>query len=459
MITCKLKGRPELIPDTALYFAAVAKRCGVSQKRADTLCFVIESTLELRAQELDDDNPELAIDFLPRRSDVVVRITDRGIPYVPTENQKKILRRGLVDSFLFEQLGAAGQRITFTMGRESATAVEESIPRKEEHLLDDRISCRRIRPTEEDILEAIRCIHSVWGYGYVHEDLYYIEYYREQMLSGRYISAMAENEHGQVLGHLALEEHNWFPGLPEMCNFVVKPFAQGLGLADKLHVAVDELGTQDHVEGFYVVAVTMHPRSQKIAMKHGFTPCGMIFHFAGPEKAGPMADGDRRLDAAVAVHILNRTKQHILYLPEECAPFVRRIFTREGLPYEEIPEKDGLQEERQPRVSYQRDAANRSLDIRIDSIGSGAGQSLEWFRAQEDGDVDVVTVFLNMSDPSCPTCYRYLREQGYRFSGCLPGSREGDYLILQDLKGFPIEEEKLILVPEFRELADLLLNN
>ena len=70
--------------------------------------------------------------------------------------------------------------------------------------------------------------------------------------------------------------------------------------------------------------------------------------------------------------------------------------------------------------------------------------------------MELVTVYLNMSDMSCPAVYHMLRKNGFMFAGCLLSSRKGDYLILQDLKGIPMEWDKLVLSPGFREMADML---
>ncbi|MBQ6772912.1 MAG: hypothetical protein IJP48_02500 [Synergistaceae bacterium] len=44
------------------------------------------------------------------------------------------------------------------------------------------------------------------------------------------------------------------------------------------------------------------------------TPCGMYFNSFAPELVDPYADGNRRIDAAMCVKIINREVVHNLYL-------------------------------------------------------------------------------------------------------------------------------------------------
>lgn len=52
--------------------------------------------------------------------------------------------------------------------------------------------------------------------------------------------------------------------------------------------------------------------------------------------------------------------------------------------------------------------------------------------------------------------YDLLIRNGYIFSGCLPGSLKGDYIILQDLRGKPMDWDKPVLTPGFRKMVDRL---
>ncbi len=129
---------------------------------------------------------------------------------------------------------------------------------------------------------AIRVIYSHYGFRYMHQEIYLIDHFRESLLSGKYISIQAENAHGQTIGHIALSEHDWFPGIPEACNLVVKEFARGVKASGLLVDAALCEAASKSFESIYALPVIRHPISQKLFNRHGFTPCGVYFHVFPP---------------------------------------------------------------------------------------------------------------------------------------------------------------------------------
>ena len=446
-----------LVPGTALWLSDVAEKYGVSAGHAASLCFVVENTLERRVRDPSREVRAFIVTVEDHAKTVSVSITDKGEPYVLSEKQREILRAGLVRSFSFEQLAIDGQCLRFDAEKEAGAETEPITPKaQEETLLDTDIRCRLTGTDDEDILQAIRVIYSNYGFCYVHQDIYRHEHFRAALLSGKYVSILAENAHGQAIGHLALDEHEWFPGIPELCNLVVKGFARGLKASGLLVAAGLEAGRSKQFEGLYGMPVVHHSVSQKLLNRHGFTACGFYFHFAPSSVNGPEEDDGNRLDTAICVDILNREKMHALYLPAECADFVCGVFEAESAAYELLSEGESPRSE--TVLSYRLDTVNKSLELRVDNVGRDFAGSLAALEVSEDVDMtEVVMIYLNMNDPGCPAAYRYYRERGCIFTGCLPGSSSGDYLPMQHLKSAPIVQEKMVLEPNYREMLDRLL--
>ena len=412
ILECKLTKNNSLIPSAGIFFAEAAHCLGLGDQRTKLLCFLIESTLELRMKELDADNPELTVMLERRERDLAISIADKGVPYVPTANQKKILQRGLADSFHFEQLGAEGQRITFFIGLPmlAASALSDTMhvvgidaegiwhlpgeaddPHREP-LLDREVRCRLTTTSDEDIIEVIRCIYAAWKYTYVHDNMYYLDYFREVIGNGSYISVLAENAHGQVLGHTAFKENAWFLGLMEACGLIVKPFARHMHVAELMHEAVYGASVEKGLEGFYALVATMHPISQQILERNGAVPCGMILHMCAADKVDVVEGDVRRRDAAIAANIMNRARRHDIYLPDACEDFVRQVYEKMGLSFRIMTEPVDIRPGTEAadiqasvgaaaRISYQRDISNQSLDILIDSADAAHMRDLTWVRA------------------------------------------------------------------------------
>ena len=457
MIKIEMPYDIRLISGTALWLSEVAEKYGVSAAGAASLCFVVENTLERRVQDPSREARVFTVTLEDHAKTVSVSITDKGEPYVLSEKQREILRKGLVSSYSFEQLAIDGQCLRFDAEKEAGAETEPLTPESEEEtLLDTDVRCRLTGTDDEDILRAIRVIYSNYGFRYVHQDIYQHEHFRAALLSGKYVSILAENAHGQTIGHLALDEHEWFPGIPELCNLVVKDFARGLKASGLLAAFALEAGRSKQFEALYGMPVIHHPVSQKLLNRHGFTACGFYFHLAPSSIKGPEDDDGNRLDAAICVDILNKEKLHALYPPAECADFVRGIFEAEGAAYELLPEGESPRPE--TVLSYRLDAVNKSLELRVDNVGRDFAGSLAALEVPEDVDLtEVVMIYLNMNDPGCPAACRYYRERGCIFTGCLPGSSAGDYLLLQHLKSAPIVQEKMVLEPNYREMLDRLL--
>lgn len=446
-----------MIPDTALYLSKVAEKYGVSERKANMACFVIETILELRMQEADKKDPVLFLDVRKEKNEFLISITDKGLPYVLTDYQKMILKKGLVDRFYFEQLGVKGQRITvvFQMTREAIDSSVSAMMEKEEVWKDNDL---RFRPTidkDEDIVKAIRCIYTSYGFNYIHQELYNVNIFRDLLKSGRYISVLAENAAKQVAGHIAIEEHKWFPGIMEVCNLVVKPSVRGKNISSHLVDSVISLGEERRLKGLYSMPAMFHPISQKLATQNGFYPCGMYFHLLGDNVAGEYKGRSSRLSAAFSVHIYDMTTVHILYLPEECSEFVTDVFEKQKINHTwgtEPPQLSG-----KTSLSYTIDTLSRRLEIKIDRAGADLEESLQNLLFRENSEmIEVVMVYLNMNDPGCPPCYRFLRDLGLIFTGCLPGSRSNDFLLLQHLKGRPVEKKKIVAEPDYQRMLDSL---
>ncbi len=172
---------------------------------------------------------------------------------------------------------------------------------------------------------------------------------------------------------------------------------------------------------------------------------------------GPDIDEGNWPDLAFCVSILNKEKKHPLCLPKECADFVRGVFETERASYELLLEGESPKPE--TALSYHLDAVNKMLEIRVDNVGCDFAGSVAALEVLEDVDMtEVIMICLNMNDPGCPAAYHYYRERGCIFTGCLPGSLAGDYLLLQHLKGELIVEKKMVLELNYQEMMEQLLN-
>lgn len=142
-------------------------------------------------------------------------------------------------------------------------------------------------------------------------------------------------------------------------------------------------------------------------------------------------------------------------MPDECAGFVKDVYDTAGLPFEQSVEEGFAHEASSIMQSI--DTLARSLSVKIDAIGPELYDRLDAWQLNNDlADLDVATLYLNARDPKAPECYRYFRERGFVFTGCLPGSTSGDYLLLQHLNGRPFDREGAVLLPNYADMIERL---
>lgn len=449
MLELRISNDKRIIPGTARYMAMLAESFGVPAERSSMVCFLLETILEKRMDALDSQNPYITVGMEESFREIMISVTDRGNPYVLTENQKKMFRRGLADRFSLEQLGAGGEKLTICFDH---VYTERQEPEKEEIILLDRsVSCRRTGTSDEEIIEAIRCIYTEYGYEYLHPQIFQIDNFRDRLISGKYISMLCSNEHGQILGHAAIDELDEFPGLMEHCNLVVKPYARGLGAAGRLTEEILREGASAKKSGVFSRPNMAHQATQKILNKNGFVPCAMDFNGVWFSESY----GTDRDSWAYAVFIIDTETEHALYLPDECREFITDVFERAGMNFR-LKESGGIIQDSSV-VSWSVIPSGKYLDVMITSIGADIEERLKEIAEQEEMySVKTTLYYINMNDPGCMECYDMFRSKGYIFTGCLPGSTAGDFIIMEDLKGNPIDTPRLDPAPGYREMLDKL---
>ncbi len=442
-----LKKDKRIIPELASFIAESAKKMGLSQKKARFLCFTMETVLEYRSDAMDE-NSEISIKVDDTGSYFRFSVTDFGSPYILTKNQQAILKRKLVDRYSFEQRGRKGQCFSF-MYKYDALVPKVEFKSDRQELLDEDFVFRRLKKNDEDILSAIRCLYDTYGYDYYHQHLYSAENFRKCMNSGTYVPIIGVNGHNQTMCYSALDENLWFEGVPEFSNLVTNPIARGKGLATKIFKEAEKIAEDMEYEGIHVSAVAYHPYTQKMCNKLGYTPSAIEYEINPPGTGG--YDSTRRLECVIGVKIFNKEKKHELYLRPECNDMFNMIYKAENLNYEihnEDPDGDF-----ENVLTYVVDTDTSNCFVKIDECAKDIEESLNrMIQSEEVKSADVVTVNLNMNTPGSVYGYDALRKMGFICTGCIPGSVNGDYMLLQSFKVAPVYE-KIVVEPNYYELV------
>ncbi len=462
---------------------ALADLASLPQEEDDAL---VDAVLEACANVLDHAfEPGERGTYQVRSSlspiELVVSIHDHGLPFdpdrVPEEVQEQsrakhsasdglsMIRRA-VDQAQWISHGRKGKELRLIKRRHvpditQALSEAELETETEDTPLapEQEYEIRTFRP--EDALGISRCVYRVYGNSYMIEDAYYPERIIRHNETGEFVSIVAVDANGDIVGHYALER----PGLKRVAErgiAIVSPAHRGRDLMGRMRVLLESEAKRLGLAGVYSVAVTKHVFSQRVNEEWDSRVCG-IFLGGGPASLvfkkigahGENAPLPQRMSWVVYYTYVGDRTPALVHCPERHRAIVERIYRELEAPVEfreggNAPEAHG-----EVDVSY-----SQTMDsgtIRVRTIGSDT--SAEIRRARRDL-IDVtgaehVTLELPLAQPGCAALAETAESDGFFFLGVLPSySDDGDTLLLQYLHT-PLDVSQIQVANPFaRELVE-----
>ncbi len=422
---------------------------------------------EILRQRIEKSYPgsvgEIFVDLFLNGEFFEISIRDKGVPgwqdfSYDADNisrNKKDLRNYILslstDEIGMEKLGGNGQRIYVRLKIVNPLNFVEPEPYEEVVALDTNITIRPVL-TKEDAIEAIRCIYAEYGYSYSYERLYFLDSFMELVKSGEIMSFLAVNDHGQTAGHFLLAFSDLYKNMPEVSTVVVRKEFRGLGLFAKFMDYSEKIGRSKGFRALMGQPVTYHPMSQKAFLKAGYTPTSLLMNYINPEIESEYNKDGERLGLSVSVKILDEDACSRIYPPEEIREFAHKVYGNLGIKYDisADAEKDTI-----TKISAEANANLKMTKIIVTKAGDELESELQ--KAVMDAvkrKSEMAELVINLTLPSCAYAYEVAQKCGFTFSGIIPGSENGDYLIMQMLPGDRMDYSKLVLVGEFEELKN-----
>ena len=133
---------------------------------------------------------------------------------------------------------------------------------------------------------------------------------------------------------------------------------------------------------------------------------------------------------------------------------VGQIYDQLGMTYRMLPPAE-LSGEAVYDVEFVHDMA--LVEMKVDNAGTDFAQELEQMMVDfYKNGIEVVMVCLNMNNPSAAKAHEIFAAKGFFFAGVLPGCEDGEYLILLNLMGLPMEWDKFVAIKGYQELLDYM---
>ena len=451
-----------LIPVMNFLDGLAARHENMDVSRYNHFRFAVSEILRRRITEAyPDKNGILRFEVYLSEKEFEISIWDKGLPYwyddfyVNTVNKAEGMNQYIMDQFVdnigIEKLGKDGQRIFVKMRILNPIKFVEPEPYEEIEVLDTNISIRQVL-TKEDVMEAIRCIYSEYGYDYGHEELYYVDGFMNQIKNGNIMSFLAVNDHGQVAGHFALIFSEKYKGMPDISTVVIRNEFRGLGLFSRFLDYCFEIGKKEKFRAFMGEPVAYHPMSQKAVLKSGFTPTAVLLSYLDPKMPKAYSKDDQRMDIFASVKILDPEAESCVYPPLSIVSLVRSIYDGLGWKYE-ILQPEGMSDT--TRISIE---DNNLLKMKTIIINEASDDLKEMLESAVNNAIrdkhEMIELMLSMRTPSCEYAYNVAKQSGFVLSGLMPGGQEDDYIIMQKLMGKEPDYSRLVSVGKFEKLTE-----
>lgn len=429
-------------------------------KRYNRMRFVIAQVLSKRIKHSYPGGEGLLdIELFIKDNFFEFSIKDMGVPgwydFSYDENEVtdngKNLNNYIVDMWTdeigIEKLGKNGQRVFIRQRIKNPIHFKAPQPYPETQVLDTNITIKPV-VTEEDAIEAIRCIYSEYGYSYGYEKLYYIDNFMELIKSKQLMSFLAVNDHGQTAGHIALALSDTYKNMPEISTAVTRKEFRGMGLFSKLMSYSLETAKKLNCRAVMGQPVAFHPMSQKAFIKESFTPTSVLLSYLNV----PTNNDAERLDLFACIKILDKTAQSVIYPPKELCPFIEKVYNKAGLGFE-IIESSHVEETTEIKIED-----NSILSIKKIILRQG-GEDLEKILNRTVMDAlrkktEMIELTILLNSPSCSYCFNTAKKCNFLFSGVIPGGENSDYIIMQMLIGSEAKYNQLVTVGEFEDIKN-----
>lgn len=313
-----------------------------------------------------------------------------------------------------------------------------------------------LRPLRrEDIPAAIDCVYDAYEDTYVKPYLYTEEGFLGHIESGELCFSVATTEDGKLAGIIAHEVSSFFPGLAEIACQMIRHEFSGYGLAAPLALYQLSRIEPGPFQGYYARALGCHLISQKTLTIMGFTHCGFLPSVFDQNKLRThyVKSANRKISQSISAKRGVKRDAGTVYIPETFAALAEKLYEGLGRTYT-LSLSDGAAPSGVSVMKEENDGKHSTLMIRVQRAGADFARALHTqVQNVARQPLQTVNLLLNMSDPGNIQAFRAANEQGFFFTGFLPGMTDGEYMILHNPLDVPFDVDSMPYISDFEPYA------
>lgn len=386
-----------------------------------------------------------------------------------------LIRLGFADGLDFRYEARQGNRTEITkslsyssLATDAAfTAMLDEEPAAEPPVGEDGEALVDIRPmTADDVLGVARLFYRCYGNTAAYASLMYEpERLAEYVEQGKHVATIAVTPAGRVVGHLAstIEDPRAHTG--RVGYYAVDPAWRQHKIGLRVAWAHIPRLLERGIIGQYSETVTVHPGSQRSALRNGGHEVGLMLARQTKELDFSGFDEDQDLRKAVVLFYIPIAEQPAResHVPPVYADVVTRIYTEANLPrtvrtgFARTPEPEAEESRFTITLKHETGLAH----LQVESYGADFLPSLQQQVAQfQLNRYDVILVYLPLSDPLTSHFGAGLQELGLSFCGVYPEYADGDVLVLQNLNNVAVDASKIVVAsPTGEYLRDFVITD
>jgi anti-sigma regulatory factor (Ser/Thr protein kinase)/ribosomal protein S18 acetylase RimI-like enzyme len=469
----RIPNDPKYATAAAIYVSEIAKMIGMQmhdlQSLENGITEAITALIGYSFEPGEKENLEIRCERTPAGLQVSLR--DKGLPFgragmdsaaqenssddSPEMGEPVFRLKEYFDEIQFHNLGPQGKELILIKHLKNKSITDyyaacdlepyqPSVPPMPVSAAQAKCGVRQM--ASADAPEVSKTIYKTYGYTYPRDYVYYPEKIVDLNKSGQIFSAVAIAGENQIAGYGVFQVWEENPQIVEMAQGVVKPEFRSRGCFRQItHYLLDRAKSMG-IRGAFGEAVTNHTVSQHTTYGFGFRDCGLRLGLVPPGTEFKGMDGKIPHRVSLLVHFLflqPPPEPLPIYAPPHHRDMIAAIYKELGV----APDiKDAVPDPAKK-------AASKSV-FKIKLVGSMNFARIMLTRCGDHiaeelkikvkelclKKIEIVNLFLNLSDPLTYIYTAQFEKLGFFFAGILPaGFADGDALILQYLNNVPID--------------------
>jgi hypothetical protein len=300
-------------------------------------------------------------------------------------------------------------------------------------------------PQRSDAPAIARCFLEVYGHHYVHSEVFSTHRYWGKVESGELVPAVARDDRGEVIGHVALERE---PGaqVAERGEAVVLSAYRGHHLLERMTERLSEEAPKHGLHGIYAEPLTIHTFSQRNDEHAGMPVCAVLLG-ANPEsfrpKGVPCPTAGQRQSYLRTFRFVQQPAARTIHAPAPYREMLLKIYASLGVTVSVAAAAGAAAPGSRTGIKVN----DRGYGvIHFDQIGPEAAVELRQALRDVRGlGASSVQLSALVGDPGLPLLTDAARGLGFFFCGLGPAFADGaDTFLLQSLSE-PLDTGKLQL--------------